>query len=202
MSHPLDETSGILHAPGLLGAEERAALLRVAEAAGFSTVDERSWDGPRGYRLRGQRRLARAAVEDRVLAEALWARVGPLLAEELGALGLNERLRFYAYEAEDRFDLHTDGAFVRPGQRSRLTLLLYLSGAFEGGELAFEEGPTLRPGEGDVVLFPHERWHRSLPLRAGRKIVLRTDVMFALSGCAAGADEITGTASGCWEGSA
>ncbi len=181
------------YAPAAIGPDERHLLLGVAEAAGFSAVLEEPWDGPAGYRLRGRRTQLRAAVEHAGLADALWARVAHL-ADGFGGtpLGLNERLRFYAYEAGHAFPPHTDGAFRRPGQESRLTLLLYLNEGYEGGELALlDGGPVLAPPAGSAVLFPHGRWHEGCPVRAGRKVVLRTDVLFASDGCERRASGIT-----------
>lgn len=170
------------HAPAALSVEECALLLRVAEAAGFEPiVEEGALWGPAGYRRSAGRRQLRAAVEHAGLAAAVWARVSHLLEGGPGEpLGLNERLRFYAYEAGDAFPLHTDGAFARAGERSQLTLLVYLNADFEGGEtVLLPDGPTVSPTEGGALLFPHGWPHEGRPVLRGRKVVLRTDVMFA-----------------------
>jgi predicted 2-oxoglutarate/Fe(II)-dependent dioxygenase YbiX len=170
------------HAPAAVSAEECALLRRVAEAAGFEPiVEEGALDGPAGYRRTAGRRQRRAAVEHPGLAAAIWARVSHLLEGWPDpALGLNERLRFYAYDPGDAFPPHTDGAFLRPGERSRLTLIVYLNADFDGGEtVLLPDGPTLAPTVGGALLFPHGWPHEGRPVRSGRKVVLRTDVMFA-----------------------
>lgn len=167
-------------ARGALGLDECASLLSVAEAAGWERIIEGAHQGPAGYAVEQGRDQWRAAVEHAGLAGAIWARVAHLLADlEPPPLGLNERLRFYAYDPGQGFPVHTDGAFARPGQRSRLTLLVYLNDGYEGGQTVFpDEGALVEPGAGTALLFPHARRHAGLPVRAGRKVVLRTDVLF------------------------
>lgn len=169
------------HAPAAVSPDECALLLRLADAAGFELIlEEGTLDGPAGYSRTAGRRQRRAAVEHPGLAAALWARVSHLLEGwSAPALGLNERLRFYAYEAGDAFPPHTDGAYLRPGAASQLTLIVYLNADFEGGETALEGGPTIRPTVGGALLFPHGWPHEGRPVLSGRKVVLRTDVMFA-----------------------
>ena len=115
--------------PEVLGPPERAALLAVADASGWTWIDE--GDQP-------------------VL--------GP-----------------------SAYPPHTDGAWIIDGNtRSRLTLLVYLTEGYDGGDTCFPDGPvSLRPRPGDALLFPHPRWHAGAPVSRGRKVVLRTDLLTA-----------------------
>ena len=172
--------------PEVLGPPERAALLAVADASGWTWIDEGDQPilGPAGYHSRGGRRQRRAAIEDPPLAEALWAAVRarlPELTPRDQPVAINPRLRFYAYEAGCAYPPHTDGAWIIDGNtRSRLTLLVYLTEGYDGGETCFPDGPvSLRPRPGDALLFPHPRWHAGAPVSRGRKVVLRTDLLTA-----------------------
>lgn len=164
-----------------LGRDECDALLAVAVAVGFSPVrSEGPWKGPCGHELRDGRDQQRAAIDDEALARLLWGRLNHLLgAQGRGAAGLNERLRFYAYEAGQAFPPHTDGHYRSDVAQSALTLLVYLNDGFTGGETVFlDDETTVAPSTGAALLFPHARWHEGRPVRSGRKVVLRTDVMF------------------------
>lgn len=56
-------------------------------------------------------------------------------------MGLNERFRFLRYDAGDFFSSHRDGTYVRDmekgedrrGERSRITVQIYLSHVEKGG---------------------------------------------------------------------
>lgn len=122
-------------------------------------------------------------------------------------VGLNERMRFLKYDGGQFFRMHQDGLFVRQegplrGQRSFVTLLLYLNDGkeYEGCRTTFydpamaylftEKGVPLEAGcaegfmeveptTGLLLLHDHRILHAATPLIAGRKYVLRTDVMYA-----------------------
>lgn len=116
-------------------------------------------------------------MDDPELAEALSGRLGRLWGAAPGRL--NERLRFYAYEPGQGFPPHTDGYHEREGERSRLTLILFLNDNFDGGETIFSElDELIRPSTGAALIFSHELWHEGRPVTRGRKLILRTDVMF------------------------
>ena len=94
------------------------------------------------------------------------------------AWGLNERWRIYRYRPGQRFAGHVDGSFRREnGEKSLLTLLLYLNEEFEGGETTFDE-LVVTPARGMALVFRHDLFHAGESLRSGTKYVLRSDVMF------------------------
>ena len=130
------------------------------------------------------------------------------------ALGLNARFRFYRYERGDFFKPHTDGAW--PGSRaigrqlipnaypdrfSQMTVLLFLSDDFEGGDTLFlvsknnssrparnqdeAEWVQVRTPVGGALCFPHGRHplhclHSSEEIDSGVKYIIRTDMLFEL----------------------
>ena len=130
------------------------------------------------------------------------------------ALGFNARFRFYRYEAGDFFKPHTDGAW--PGSRvierrlipsaypdrfSQMSVLLFLSDDFEGGDTQFcvSKSDSTRPAHsqdetrlvevrtpaGGALCFPHGRHplhclHSSDEVVSGVKYIIRTDMLFEL----------------------
>lgn len=183
MSAPLDQPWHVL-VPGVLGPAERDALLGVAEAIGWTWIDEGDAPrvGPAGYQSQGGRRQHRAALDDPPLAQALWAALRarlPELPREDTPVDINPRLRFYATVAGGGYPAHTDGAWIVDGRtRSRLTLLVYLTDDFEGGQTWFmDDTRRIQPEAGAALVFPHGRWHAGGPVIRGRKVVLRTDLL-------------------------
>ena len=83
----------------------------------------------------------RVMFEDVSLAASLFERLRPALpVREDTPVGLNERFRGYRYTAGQRFRPHFDGAYVRnERERSEITLLLYLSDGFVGGDTLFND---------------------------------------------------------------
>jgi hypothetical protein len=130
------------------------------------------------------------------------------------AVGLNARFRFYRYERGDFFKPHTDGAW--PGSRttgkqlipnaypdrfSQMSVLLFLSDDFEGGDTLFlvNKNDSSRPAHnqeeavwvnvrtplGAALCFPHGHHplhclHSSEEITSGVKYIIRTDMLFEL----------------------
>ena len=130
------------------------------------------------------RNNARVILDDETLAEEVWSRVKPHLPRVINgrrAIGLNERLRFYRYDPGEKFEPHVDGYYMRPnGEQSMLTFMLYLNEGFEGGETKFQDGITIKPETGMILVFRHALYHEGAAVISGRKYVLRSDVMFSL----------------------
>ena len=85
------------------------------------------------------RNNTRVVLDDAARAAAIFERLAPHLPTEIEVgwrlCGLNERLRFYRYEAGQRFGWHNDGVFYRSLEEwSRFTLMIYLNDDFEGGQ--------------------------------------------------------------------
>jgi hypothetical protein len=134
----------------------------------------------------------RMMIDDVERAQDLYRRVSdqlpPRFMKTWAPAGLNERLRVYRYDVGQQFDWHLDGYFERPtGERSFFTFMVYLNEDFEGGATSFRStapdsstGGAFRvtPRKGMALLFHHPIEHRGDSVTAGRKYVLRTDVMY------------------------
>jgi predicted 2-oxoglutarate/Fe(II)-dependent dioxygenase YbiX len=165
---------------GFLSGEDCDRLIARSEALGYeaATVGD--------VIVTQMRNNARVILDDPELAEDLWARVRPFLPQVGGweAVGLNDRFRFYRYDQAESFAPHYDGSFSRGAdEESRLTFMVYLNEACEGGGTNFYyPGGTLklavRPERGKALAFLHLQLHEGAPVTAGRKYALRTDVMF------------------------
>jgi hypothetical protein len=189
-------SSSIVELAHVLSPEECAE--EVARATGFGFAAQQ-FRGPDRVEVRN-----RAAIDDPTIAGRLWSklsdRVPPLAAlygdglrpepdvADLAGFfpsGLNERVRYLRYAGGERFAPHADISHSRGMLRSFLTFILYLNDDFEGGQTDFF-GHAVTPRTGTVILFPHELRHEGRPVFAGVKYVLRTEVMFAPTGCLPG----------------
>lgn len=123
-------------------------------------------------------------------------------------IGLNPRLRVLRYDALDNdvFNPHFD-ATTRVTSKdssststSLLTVLIYLNDGggqdFDGGETYYLDStnvhsePTIVvPSAGTAVVFEHDLYHSSVPLKFGTKYVLRTDVLFQMDDREGGVDK-------------
>ena len=120
-------------------------------------------------------------------AECLWNKIKDTIPSNfkgLEVVGLNERLRFLRYDPGEYFKPHRDGSFVRAdnSEKSLITIQLYLSEGFEGGETTFfgpnNEKVSVVPKTGMVLVFEHPLLHEGSLLKSGRKYSMRTDVMY------------------------
>ena len=122
------------------------------------------------------RKSGRCIIDSCELADELWRRVQPhvpIVAPGVRgawrAVGLNERLRFLKYEPGDYFGPHQDGCYQhedgpRKGERSFVTVMLYLNEPAEGGGTRFLQTrggrqqhrfTEVTPRSGLVRLFEH-----------------------------------------------
>eukprot|EP01137_Pigoraptor_chileana_P010420 Opistho-2@60034 len=147
-----------------------------------------------GYEIRASdvRNNTRVLLDDVSLADKIWQRMKheiPPTWEEHDVKGLNERLRFLRYDPGEKFEPHFDGAYVREnGERSFITVQLYLNEGYQGGSTSFldstEDGAQrfdYIPKTGSVLVFQHRLLHEGALLREGRKYTIRTDIMYAPS---------------------
>ena len=173
-----------------LSPEECAEFVRVTEAVGYGPAPITTAGG--FVMAPDVRNNERVMLDNFAWAEQLWARAKPLIPSPFKgseAVGLNERFRFYRYDKGHTFRPHTDGHFARNEDRSQFTFMVYLSGTCEGGETVIyfsDDGLTLpdgaevrvKPETGLALVFFHYLLHEGAPVTAGRKYVLRTDVMY------------------------
>jgi predicted 2-oxoglutarate/Fe(II)-dependent dioxygenase YbiX len=165
---------------GFLEPDECASYIHLAETLGFEEAPIETFLGPAV--AKGVRNNSRVILDDPSLAQSFWERSEPYIPATLGghrAVGVNERFRFYRYDSGQTFRWHRDGAFERPnGERSRITLIVYLNEDFEGGETRFENA-VVKPATGLALFFIHQLPHEGASVTRGRKYVLRTDVMYS-----------------------
>jgi hypothetical protein len=188
---PLDgEDIFLIH--DFLSDDECTAFIARSESAGYEEAPITTAGGPVMKKdVRDNRRLM---VDDAALADLLYRRARPLLPERVlhwEPISFNERWRYYRYDPSERFAPHYDGSFRRSDlEKSQLTFMIYLNDDFTGGETNFYLRPegqwygvsdqpslSVRPVRGAALVFVHWVLHEGAPVRAGRKYVLRTDVM-------------------------
>ena len=119
--------------------------------------------------------------DDLGLADQIWTAAQQYIPEKYFywiPVGINERLRIYRYDRGQKFVWHMDGSFQREnGDRSMLTLLIYLNEVEEGGATSFKK-LKVEPATGKALFFLHRYLHQGDEVIQGRKYVLRTDVMY------------------------
>lgn len=88
--------------------------------------------------------------------------------------------RLLRYTCGQHFVLHTDAVRHAPGGlTSHHSLLLYLNDDFDGGQTRLvlpDQDLVVPPRTGSVLMFRHELPHEGLPVLAGTKYVLRSEV--------------------------
>jgi predicted 2-oxoglutarate/Fe(II)-dependent dioxygenase YbiX len=137
-----------------------------------------------------ERNNMRVIIDDEDMAEMLWERIRPFVEAhypDQKANGLNERLRFLRYDVGEYFKPHFDACHRGEGEESVFTVQLYLNDDFEGGETRFlyefRVGNTYthKPKQGSVLVFQQEGLlHEGCAVTAGRKYVMRSEVMYPL----------------------
>lgn len=144
--------------------------------------------GGRQLKMTDVRNNARCIWDSEEEATKVWERIKhhiPAVCKERKVLGLNERLRFLRYDPGEYFKPHMDGCYRRDnGERSYITIQLYLNEGFKGGSTAFmdfslQNRIKVVPKTGMVLVFDHDIMHEGSELKKGRKYSMRTDVMYS-----------------------
>ena len=188
--------------PDVLSEIECAAIIRHCERRGFEQALLNV--GTKEVLDTGLRKSGRITIDDVQAANQIFARVRHLCPAEhtiihggatWSCVGLNERLRVLKYEPGGYFAPHQDGSFVRmqgtrplvsgePGDRSFMTLMLYLNTPAKGGDTNFmsrrdqSQVSPVAPQTGAALLFDHNIMHEGAMLESGVKYAIRTDVMY------------------------
>jgi len=175
--------AGVHTIADVLTPAECDAFIGETEAGGYDAAPITTARGPK--MMPDVRNNSRHMRDDAELAANLWRKVSadlPMMFRGWQAIGLNERFRFYRYDAGEYFAPHLDGYYERDnGGRSHLTFMIYLNDDYEGGETAIRY-TRIKPKRGMALAFNHELLHEGKPVTKGRKYVLRSDVMFNLPG--------------------
>ena len=175
---------------GLLSAEACEDYIRFSEDRRYEEAPVSTDRG--AVMIKDLRNNDRVMLDDPALSGKLFDLVRDIVPQRVQKkwrpVGLNERLRFYRYDAGQLFDWHSDGFYERPnGQRSFFTLLIYFNDDFDGGGTSFRDDGfrradfdpfTVKPKRGMGLVFHHPIAHRGDAIVAGRKYVLRSDVMY------------------------
>lgn len=173
-------TEQIFTVADFFSSEECDAYIEVTEKAGYRDAPITTSRGPQ---MRPEiRNNTRVMIDDLARADELYKRVELYVPKTLedcwSVCGLNERFRFYRYDVGQQFNWHYDGCFERDnGERSFLTFMVYLNDGFAGGETQFSH-VDIEPQRGMALFFIHQIKHKGQSVSAGRKYVLRSDVMY------------------------
>ena len=184
---------------GVLSSSECAQLVAEGEALGFQAAPICACNEPDDSGAKpvdqSRRKHKRVAKVDDAFASRLMERVRPCVPAQLAdggkLVGLNPLLRWLRYDPGDFVAVHKDGAYVAPnGDRSAITILLYLSAMDSGGETCFYDSwkqvgasapcVVVSPECGKVCLMPQDVLHEGRThTSSSPKFVIRTEVMYS-----------------------
>jgi len=198
---PEGRTAFVLY--NFLSPAECAHFMACGESAGLVSVQAEGY--PTSMRVVDKATCTSQAVADTLFARAVPfvaaqpPRQGehefkPAVAAEWTAAGLNPSFRICRYERGGHFQPHRDGGY-QPSEayRSKLTFMIYLNEAFEGGPTSFYDkrqrtyvdgNPdfavfAFTPKQGSCLIFDSDAVHDGGKLTAGKKFIMRSEVMFA-----------------------
>lgn len=125
-----------------------------------------------------------AAIDDPVLALRIFYRLAQLLPgtrEQAELVGLKPLLRCVRYGRGEGTPPHCDPAReTTDGQRSQLSVLVFLNDNYGGGAVEFPTiGRVVEPRAGRALVFPHDALHRDHTVAHGRKFVLEAEVFYS-----------------------
>ena len=151
-------------------------LIKQAEELGMKKVEDRP--GATYHR---------SMLKNKEMADRLFNQLRSHIPQTFNGqrvVGLNEMFRFSKYYPGGKFGIHKDGYNVdSQGNRSAMTLNIFLNDDFEGGETDFfyDDARTLRysvkPKPGRGALFDSQQFHCGNTVKGGYKYLIRTDVM-------------------------
>jgi hypothetical protein len=176
----------------LLRPEECASLIASASQSDWLTqtaelpglpprIQSANQSDPVGPRRSGADGFA--VIDDDRLALRLFCRIQdelPRRLDDAELTGIKPMFRCLHYRpgAADTIQHDPTRAGAR-GEQSKLSLLLFLNDAFEGGEIDFMDGQTvIEPAVGRGVFFRHSLPYRNAPVQRGTKHLLRTEVFY------------------------
>jgi len=125
----------------------------------------------------------RILFTDEILANEIWDSLKEYAPNKIGnslSIGLNEMFRFCKYDPGQEFKKHRDQSYIRnETESSYFPFMIYLNDDFIGGETKFNT-IKIKLTKGTALIFFHELEHEGSKLIAGKKYVLRTDIMYKL----------------------
>lgn len=186
--YPLQNVPGFVGtATQILTVEECQQIILIAEDKGFvPAAIYTDYFGQEHFS--DTRKSHRCIIDSKSFVDILWHRIQSYVPSVWKngevCMGLNERLRILRYDPGDEFKPHRDGAYGDPsGAISKLTILIYLNEGYQGGYTAFMNSSEsawipVTPYTGSIAIQDQELVHFVPPLQAGRKYVIRTDIMY------------------------
>ena len=178
----IEHTNDVCTIQNLWSPAKCQQFIQKSETEGFEKALVNTVNGP--VKMDDFRNNDRLFWEDEALAAQIWQTIEEFVPCDLGdyqAIGLNELFRFYRYDVQQQFNWHYDAPYQRnQNERSFYTFMIYLNDDFTGGATAFD-GFEVAPKTGDGIFFFQELEHAGLPITAGRKYILRTDIMYSNS---------------------
>lgn len=160
--------------------------IRSAEQKGFETALLNVGGNQQVLRT-DVRNSSRCIWDSTKEVDKIWKRIRTFIPEvwcNRMVKGLNERLRILRYDPGEYFKPHYDGQYRREnGERSYVTIQIYLNEGFTGGSTTFIGTDGKRqevvPKTGSILIFEHPILHEGSELISGRKYTIRTDVMYS-----------------------
>jgi hypothetical protein len=151
-------------------------LIDLAEKKGFEYID------------RSNAQYHRTILDNEQLAYSLFQKLRnyiPSYWEGKKIIGLNNIFRFSKYFPKQEFGIHKDGINQdSKGNRSVMTLNIFLNDSFDGGETNFffsnnenDLRLCVQPKAGRGALFDSQQFHKGNIIKSGIKYLIRTDVM-------------------------
>jgi predicted 2-oxoglutarate/Fe(II)-dependent dioxygenase YbiX len=197
----------------VLTPEECAEVIELAEQSGFQPAA--IYDAATKT---VHRNCTRRMIDDDALAENWFERILHALNdtpyehkvkdcpwlkegnESLHAVSLNEQLRVNRYAQGQFYTKHLDAAFTRgsdagdrEGEKSLMSVHIYLNDGYKGGITRFHGGGRwfdVNTKMGSVLLFEASIPHEAAKVTKGEKYVVRSDIMYSSK---ADLSEVAGT---------
>jgi len=173
--------------------EECEKMIADTEKIGYIPAVVNTGPGREVY-LPDYRKGGRCLVDSFEYAEDMWSRIKDFIPPKMGkreVLAINERFRFLRYDPGDFFKPHMDGSYRNEkGDRTCLTIQLYLNEGFKGGATTFLKGidkgqlkgdVEIVPKTGSILIFQHDIYHEGSLLEDGIKYTVRTDILYRAS---------------------
>lgn len=160
----------------LLTADECARIIAATEAFGFRQAAQRELS---------RRNNFETFIRDNDLGKRVFARLHKQMTAAQGVpfkpVGITRVLQCYRYGPGNSIGMHQDRPETFGERASDLTIVLYLSEGFDGGETGFSarnDAPALKLKAplGCAVLFRHDLRHEGCEVLSGTKYIARASV--------------------------
>ena len=174
--HNTNNKPFLMEIDDIFSEEECKQLIERANNQGYEYVD------------RGIAQYFRTIFDDKGLAQNLYTQLYHLIPKTFNGKkvqGLNNIFRISKYIKGCQFQIHKDGVNQdNRGNRSVMTLNIFLNDDFEGGETDFFNSFnnldlrfSVKPKTGRGALFDSQQYHKGNEILQGFKYLIRTDVM-------------------------